>query len=307
MALMPIGTESLATKRQLHTRWLRRDVPENNTADFATSSREVEAWSLAQEIASVLRRDFGATRVVVFGSLARGPGFDLASDLDVAVWGMNAGHYFDAVAAALTLADQSVVPGTHAIIVDLVAGETTPQALRAVYRARRRRNLVADPATLRLMSRRIRDGVELLSELVGRALKAWDRFKADDDPLLLDATAINVHSAYTAIEQMMEFITRHIDRSPVTSDTWHRDLLRVMATELSEVRPAVLSEATRVRLDRYRAFRHIVRNVSVVQLDAVQMAPLLTEMEETISSVREELLAFASLLDEAAEGEPASE
>jgi hypothetical protein len=42
---------------------------------------------------------------------------------------------------------------------------------------------------------------------------------------------------------------------------WHQELLEQMNTELPSVRPAVLSDASYKKLDRYRRFRHVVRNV----------------------------------------------
>lgn len=50
--------------------------------------RYERAWELARQAAEVLRRDFGATRVVVFGSLLRPGMFGARSDVDIAAWGI---------------------------------------------------------------------------------------------------------------------------------------------------------------------------------------------------------------------------
>jgi uncharacterized protein len=50
--------------------------------------RKERAWSLAQYAASLLKRRFGASRVVIFGSLANGEFFTLWSDVDLAAWGL---------------------------------------------------------------------------------------------------------------------------------------------------------------------------------------------------------------------------
>ncbi len=58
------------------------------------------AWSTARNVAQMLRQEYGATRVVVFGSLAHRAWFSSRSDIDLAVWGIPANRYYRAVAAA---------------------------------------------------------------------------------------------------------------------------------------------------------------------------------------------------------------
>jgi len=50
--------------------------------------REERAWTVARRAADLLRTAFGATRVVVFGSLPIGSYFDERSDIDLAAWGI---------------------------------------------------------------------------------------------------------------------------------------------------------------------------------------------------------------------------
>jgi len=57
-------------------------------AERQRQARYQRAWQLAQEAAELLRRDYGATRVVVFGSLLRPSMFDDRSDVDIAAWGV---------------------------------------------------------------------------------------------------------------------------------------------------------------------------------------------------------------------------
>ncbi|MDW8319303.1 MAG: nucleotidyltransferase domain-containing protein [Anaerolineae bacterium] len=61
-----------------------------------------EARRDAERIAAMLRRDFGVTRVVLYGSLVRGR-FRPDSDIDLAVAGLPAELFFAALAQASTL------------------------------------------------------------------------------------------------------------------------------------------------------------------------------------------------------------
>lgn len=59
-----------------------------------------QAWADVQQIVRLLRSEFGATQIIVFGSLAKGDGFDAESDIDIAAEGISPQNYFMAMAAA---------------------------------------------------------------------------------------------------------------------------------------------------------------------------------------------------------------
>jgi predicted nucleotidyltransferase len=61
------------------------------------------AWEQARQAARVLRERFGATRVVVFGSLAHNLWYSERSDIDIAVWGIAPEDFFQAVADVNTV------------------------------------------------------------------------------------------------------------------------------------------------------------------------------------------------------------
>ena len=58
------------------------------------------AWDTARLVAQILREEYGATRIVVFGSVAQRGWFSPRSDIDLAVWGIPANRFYRAVAAA---------------------------------------------------------------------------------------------------------------------------------------------------------------------------------------------------------------
>jgi predicted nucleotidyltransferase len=97
---------------------------------FAPDAKEKSFTSLAQEargvakkIARELIRRFGAKKVVLFGSLARG-NFRSCSDIDLAVWGIPATDFFRAVAFACGISDVWKV--------DLVDAQDCTRALREI-------------------------------------------------------------------------------------------------------------------------------------------------------------------------------
>ncbi|MCS6830967.1 MAG: nucleotidyltransferase domain-containing protein [Armatimonadota bacterium] len=76
-------------------------------ADKERIQRRYErAWCLVGQAAEVLRRDFGATRVVVFGSLLRPSTFGEQSDVDLAAWGIQPQDTLRAMSAVAYLDEQ---------------------------------------------------------------------------------------------------------------------------------------------------------------------------------------------------------
>lgn len=86
--------------------------------------RHDKAWELAKTAAELLRKTYGAKRVVVFGSVAQTNLFHPGSDLDLVVWGLHPDVYFSAVGQL-----QALDPGMP---IDLVMFEDAPESLRRV-------------------------------------------------------------------------------------------------------------------------------------------------------------------------------
>ena len=62
------------------------------------TKRKHEALELARKASGLLRKEFGATRVVLFGSLAHDVWFNPWSDIDLASWGIAPESFYSAVA-----------------------------------------------------------------------------------------------------------------------------------------------------------------------------------------------------------------
>ncbi len=84
------------------------DYWRDRQAQQATASERLtqQAWADVWQVAQLLRSEFGATEIIVFGSLLKGKAFDAESDIDLAVAGILPGDYFTAMAAANRLSHQ---------------------------------------------------------------------------------------------------------------------------------------------------------------------------------------------------------
>ena len=71
--------------------------------------REERAWELARYAAAVLRSQFGATRVLAFGSLVHAGCFTAWSDIDIAAWGIRHEDTFRAIGAVMDISAEILV------------------------------------------------------------------------------------------------------------------------------------------------------------------------------------------------------
>lgn len=62
-----------------------------------------KAWQAARQAAQLLREQFHASQVVVFGSLTRETGFTRWSDVDIAAWGLAPADTFRAIGAIMDM------------------------------------------------------------------------------------------------------------------------------------------------------------------------------------------------------------
>ncbi len=85
-------------------------------------NRRRRANLAARKAAGLLRREFGAERVILFGSLARRGGFTPWSDIDLAARGIPPARFFEAVGWVIGMNAEFKL--------DLIDLDTCPSALR---------------------------------------------------------------------------------------------------------------------------------------------------------------------------------
>jgi hypothetical protein len=133
--------------------------------------------------------------------------------------------------------------------------------------------------------------------VVNRLVEAWQRARRSGDDFYLDSVALNLHGFYSGIERIFERLAETLDGSLPKGENWYQALLVQMSKEVPGIRPAVISQQSLKRLDEYRGFRHVVRNVYTFHFDEAKLEKLVAGVEEAFAQVRVELLAFADFLD----------
>ena len=146
------------------------------------------------------------------------------------------------------------------------------------------------------LSARIIKELRELERVVERCEDIWQQSEASGDDRYVDGVALNLQSFYTGLERILELVVSEIDEDRPAGPNWHLELLRQAATEIPRLRPAMITDATRKALDRYRGFRHVVRNVYSFELDKEEMSPLLRDLRRVFAEAKADLTRFAEAL-----------
>jgi len=115
-----VAAEIPAKKMEIYRETARR---RRRRKDQALTLRYERGWAIARQASQILKAQFGAERVVAFGSLLSAERFHQHSDVDLAVWGLDEKFLYRAVSRLLDLDSD--------ISIDLVEAEHAAPALRA--------------------------------------------------------------------------------------------------------------------------------------------------------------------------------
>ena len=143
----------------------------------------------------------------------------------------------------------------------------------------------------------IREELSEIRRSIQRAKQAWSLALNEDDSLYLDSVALNLHDFYNGLERIFERIAENIDEIKPEGLNWHQEILRQMAMEIPKVRPAVISQDLREELDKYRAFRHIVRNIYAHNFRIDKIKDLMGNIDKVLNKLEENLQIFCEFLE----------
>jgi len=147
-----------------------------------------------------------------------------------------------------------------------------------------------------LLAARIISELKELSVLAKRAEQGLKKAKEKNDDYYLDGVALNLHSIYSGLERIFERIATAIDGSIPSGTNWHRELLNQMAIEVPGIRPAVISSDLKEKLEEYRGFRHVVRNVYTYRLKPEKIEGLVSMLNTVIAKIETDITGFAKFL-----------
>lgn len=103
-----------------------------------------------------------------------------------------------------------------------------------------------------------------------------------------------LHDYYSAIESIFKTVAINIDKSSHRGDQWHKELLERMTLDVPGLRVPVISTETAQKLNHYRSFRHVFRNVYGFELSFKRIRELLELLPDASASLEKDLNNFIS-------------
>jgi hypothetical protein len=148
------------------------------------------------------------------------------------------------------------------------------------------------------LAERIHQELGEISRVVTRISEGWERARRSNDDFYLDSVALNLQGFYSGLERLFTQIAEVTEGNLPHGENWHQQLLRRMIMEVPTTRPAVISKETGARLDEYRGFRHVARNVYAYKFDPDKLKKLVLSAPGLFSQLEAELLAFIAFLEQ---------
>jgi len=103
-----------------------------------------------------------------------------------------------------------------------------------------------------------------------------------------------LHDFYNGVENIFKRVVNRVDQYPeiLEDKNSHQSLLKYMAQDIKDTRPALLSNELRDKLEEYLRFRHVVRHAYGHRYKEKQMKPLIDNFPEVFTSFRQEIENF---------------
>lgn len=257
--------------------------------DKRSSSRRREALAVVDRCAQLLKDNFGAKRVIPFGSVVgQGPWHE-GSDLDLAVEGVSAKALWEAEKEL-----EAVIPPW--LTVDLVSLEHLyPEVHARVLGGKP----MPDDVYLALKAR-IDDEVISLERIAQGVGTALERIGEHPDEFASRALASYVDDFYKGCERICERVAVTLDDGVPQGKRWHQVLLGQMGEPGGKERPRLFDSSLLLELDEYRRFRHRVRHIYGYELEAERVLALARGVRSVLRRVEAAVAIFSVWLEEQA-------
>ena len=291
-------SELAECKENLKRQW------ENRRVDKELLQR---AWETAHRLATVLYRDFGATRVAVFGSLTEPKRFTQNSDIDIVVWGVSYNKCLDALWETKGLNPEFKIDiinfkSVNSLFRERVLSQAIPidkagtdvLTLMNISGTENGEPYTVNPNKL---IQRISDEhrkIERTVQGIANALQDIEIIAANHKIYVEKTIASDLAEIYSGIERIFERIAREIDMQMPRRSRWHNDLLEQMAERRPE-RPPVISPNTLPRLNELLDFRHKVNNIyrdELIYEKTEKQAKWIGDLFATVSKELDTLITF---------------
>ncbi|MEM9149645.1 MAG: nucleotidyltransferase domain-containing protein [Cyanobacteria bacterium P01_F01_bin.3] len=255
----------------------------------------------AKGLADILKSDFGATKVVLFGSMLSVNDIHMRSDIDLAVWDLPSKGYIEALTKLMWASDEFGVdlvrieeapPSLVAYIAEdgLVLGDDVPQSDPFIS------SQVSIPNHAVLIGRIRRELQDINTQYLQTRSQIEVARNTGQNAYWM-AVSLGLHGIYTGFEKIFEQIARGVDGDlDKSSARWHKALLEQMTAGIPNVRVAVIDEQTFQKLTQYLSFRHVVRSNYAYRLEPEKIDENFQMLDDSYDSLVQQLEEFCNFL-----------
>ena len=227
---------------------------QNRKVDEALVQR---AWQTAHRVAAMLYKDFEATQVAVFGSLAEPESFSKWSDIDIAVWGIPNDKYFRASSVASDISrlfkvDLVDFESSKGLFRERIQNQLTTIKKGAIYKVNRSALIQRISDERVKIERTLKKITERLEKIKTAPIEYREEIEM--------AIAKNLVDCYRGTENIFKEIALDIDLRLPDGSRWHKELLTQMTEPQAERQPVICQE-TFEDLEELLEFRHVFRNI----------------------------------------------
>lgn len=278
--------------------WQQRKAKERSRL----KQRHQDGLETAKALADILKSDFGARKVVLFGSMLSVNNIRMRSDLDLMAWGLASDDYIKALTALMRQSDSFAVdlvrieeapPSLKKYVLEkgLVLGKEIPQSNELTEKG------LLQPKYAAMISR-IRQTMLDMEREYQRAHEQANLAKETKQKVYWVAVGFCLHGFYTSLEKAFERIADNVDRGLIRSksDQWHKDLLDQMTLDIPGVRPPVIDSESHRYLYKYLSFQHVIRSNYTHRLDPEHIAENYEMLEDCHRLITEQLNDFCEFL-----------
>jgi len=109
--------------------------------------------------------------------------------------------------------------------------------------------------------------------------------------------ALKTQQLFTAVEDAFKAIAVTFENNIDSPQSYHIELLKRMRLEISEIRPAVITDDSFKILDKLRAFRHFIRHAYDYELDKDELLLLQQKQKNQFQNVITDIDSFVKFLN----------
>lgn len=139
------------------------------------------------------------------------------------------------------------------------------------------------------------ENIERIAAIIEKRKREIKKHAREAD-VYLDSIVHNIENFYMGIEDIFKMVAVFTDEGIPEGPRWHSALIKGMAREIPGVRPAVIRDETRMLLDEYRKFRHLVRNIYTFSIIPQKVMKLANGIKKTLNVLLKDIRKFICII-----------